>query len=70
MYTRFLKPGIIAVVVPLLSTMSPAPKTELSDFKKHVISRDFISEGVAVGDVNNDGQTDILAGPCWFESSW
>ncbi|MBL7699841.1 MAG: VCBS repeat-containing protein [Chitinophagaceae bacterium] len=37
-------------------------------FKKHVISNDFISEGVAVGDVNNDGKTDVLAGPSWFEA--
>lgn len=38
------------------------------DFKKHTISNDFISEGVAVGDVNNDGKIDILAGPSWFEA--
>ncbi len=37
-------------------------------FQKHILTSDFISEGVAVGDVNHDGKPDILAGPCWFES--
>lgn len=37
-------------------------------FKKHIIHREFISEGVAVADVNNDGMVDILSGPYWFEA--
>ncbi|MEB2775101.1 VCBS repeat-containing protein [Algoriphagus sp. D3-2-R+10] len=39
-----------------------------SDFKKTVISRDFLSEGVAVADINKDGQLDIIAGYYWFEA--
>ena len=38
------------------------------DFKKHVIHDAFISEGVAVGDINKDGQKDIVAGFYWFEA--
>ncbi len=36
-------------------------------FKKHTLTTQFISEGVAVADVNNDGSMDIIAGANWFE---
>ncbi|GAB4056071.1 FG-GAP repeat domain-containing protein [Spirosoma litoris] len=38
------------------------------DFKKTTITRDFISEGVAVADLNKDGKMDIVAGYYWFEA--
>ena len=37
-------------------------------FIKHIITNDFVSEGVAVADVNKDGKTDIIAGAYWFEA--
>ncbi len=38
------------------------------DFKKTVITRDFLSEGSAVADLNKDGKLDIVAGFYWFEA--
>ncbi len=43
-------------------------KVKETVFKKHILTSDFISEGVAVSDVNKDGKTDILAGAYWFEA--
>src|SRR5690606_6802403 len=40
---------------------------QIVSFKKYTLTTDFISEGVAVADVNNDGDTDIIAGARWFE---
>lgn len=45
-----------------------AQESTSTDFKKTIITRDFISEGVAVADVNKDGQLDVVAGYYWFEA--
>lgn len=51
-----------------VATVNVVYSQSLPQFKKHIITSDFISEGVAVDDVNHDGKTDILAGTCWFEA--
>src|SRR5690606_2877230 len=48
--------------VPRDGTLEPS-----ISFKKTVLTDQFISEGVAVADVNNDGVTDIIAGAKWFQ---
>ena len=61
---------ILGCILFYSQVISAQSKTS-EDFKKTVISRDFISEGVATADLNKDGQLDIVAGYFWFEApSW
>lgn len=52
---------VIAITISLGCAAQPR-------FKKHIITSRFVSEGVAIGDVNLDGRTDVLAGHYWFEA--
>ncbi|WP_086543028.1 FG-GAP repeat domain-containing protein [Algoriphagus antarcticus] len=58
--------GILALTI--ISNTAFSQEQPEPDFKKTVISRDFLSEGVAVADLNKDGLMDIVAGYFWFEA--
>ncbi|WP_149273134.1 FG-GAP repeat domain-containing protein [Pareuzebyella sediminis] len=62
-YLSLLSVSCIALSQMLYSQSDTSP-----DFKKTVLTRDFISEGVATADLNKDGKLDIVAGYYWFEA--
>lgn len=59
--------GLIVFLTCIFADCKAQKITSVS-FKKNIISSIFVSEGAAVGDVNKDGKTDILAGNYWFEA--
>ena len=46
----------------------PKPEAAAVTFKKTKLTGQFLSEGVAVADLNHDGRLDIVAGYYWFEA--
>ncbi len=58
---------ILCLVIGTAFSQIPGASSA-KDFKKHILTVDFYSEGVAVADLNNDGKKDIVAGPLWFEA--
>ncbi len=69
--TSILHPVGNLLIICLSVTLShgqPATGVSSGDFKKTVLTRDFLSEGVAVADLNKDGRMDIVAGYYWFEA--
>lgn len=55
---------MVAFSIPVCMGQTSTSK----DFKKTILSREFLSEGVAVADLNKDGELDIVAGYYWFEA--
>src|SRR3954452_21151856 len=59
---------ILITITHAATAQDKAAKGSSVQFRKHVISSQFVTEGVAVGDVNKDGTLDVLAGSYWFEA--
>ncbi|MCE7044338.1 VCBS repeat-containing protein [Dyadobacter sp. CY312] len=70
---KMIPPGIksvfcVLILVLFCVNLSIAQSDRYKNFKKTTLTRDFISEGVAVADLNKDGKMDIIAGYYWFEA--
>ena len=59
---------LILFNIAFFSIAQQEKSTTDNRFIKHIITNDFISEGVAVADINKDGKFDIIAGAFWFEA--
>lgn len=64
---RVIRNGLLGILGLCLLALS-AKAAEVVSWKKSVVSKAFLSEGVAIGDVNRDGKMDILTGELWFEA--
>ena len=58
----------IALCIVACSSQKKVSKIDNVQFKKTVLDTAYISEGVAVADVDKDGKTDVLAGTFWWKA--
>src|SRR5262245_59604428 len=66
-YFRLFRNLSFLILVSVLF-YSPTGNAREVQFKKTVLDREFRSEGVAVADINRDGQIDVIAGNLWYEA--
>jgi putative membrane-bound dehydrogenase-like protein len=53
-------------LLTLLAAASLQASTEIT-WQRQQLHGDFYSEGAAIGDINGDGQADVVSGPFWWE---
>lgn len=63
---RFLR-CILCFMLATISLPAQAAEQQLTRWRTVTLSEEFYSEGATAADFNRDGQTDIVAGPFWYE---
>ena len=53
---------LVLILSPIVTSAAPI------SFSKQQLTDMFFSEGVAVADVDNDGKSDVIAGPFWYRA--
>lgn len=70
-YAGILSAGWIAAGIFVMASCQPSNSQDLDyrihSFEKIQLSSQFYSEGAGIGDLNQDGHPDVIAGPYWYE---
>jgi len=66
--SRFLQKRLLYALIPLASGLCCVGAQDFSvhTFARQQLSDVYYSEGIAMGDLNNDGHTDVIYGPHWY----
>lgn len=67
-YVSYATALLLAVAVNTASAQTLTDNPTPIKFKKHVLTNEFVSEGVTTADVNKDGKIDVIAGTYWWEA--